>query len=188
MTDLVASNESLINKTFSKEKEQLVELWQYFETIGNNAKEQTTKMVSWMLAFAGGILSYVFGFTFFQEDGSKFCLHDPGIAYAGSLTGIVICGLTMVMIGEFENHTRRNWWRATACKNSVPRLHLLVTGSQHVEPLGPMEKFRPTDSRVALIFWLYYLVSAGFLTFHLIVFAMHWFGIQQCPASEVTGT
>ncbi|MEQ1951247.1 hypothetical protein [Mesorhizobium sp. CN2-181] len=180
MTGVTFSDRNLLEAPFRPEEQQLVELWKHFETVGDNAKEQTTKMVSWMLTFAGGILSYVFGFTFFRDKGSIFCLHDPAIAYAGSLTGAVICGLTIAMIREFKYHTYRNWWRATQCKNNVPRLHLLVTGSQHIAPLGPQETFEPEDSRVASIFRLFYVVSGGFLAFHMAVFAMHWFRIQQC--------
>ena len=164
-----------LDTPFSPAEQQLVDLWKYFEGIGNNAKIQMTTTINWMLTFASGLFSYIIAYTFISKtsNGTEWCLHDSQVAYAGGILGVFICVLALVMIEEFRKHTFRNWWRATRCKNEVPRLHFLVTGTTSVEPLGSLQGFNPQGQRVASIFALYKAVSAGFLLLMLAAIVVH---------------
>jgi hypothetical protein len=169
-------DQTLLDTEFSPAELQLVDLWKHFEGVGDNAKSQMAGLVNWMLTFAGGLISYIVGYTFIQQlpnEAARWCLKDAQIAYAAGTLGVCVCLLTLIMIWEFRAHTYRNWWRATRCKNEVRRLHLLVTDTTRIEPLGKPDEFRPQGRRVALVFWLYTIVTAAFLVLLAGAILMH---------------
>lgn len=172
--------EQLLPKPFDERERQLVELWRYFEGVGNSAKTQMTATATWLLAFASGTLSYTLG----QGFGWPPCLRQAEPAYVAGGLGIALCVLTLFMIREFWRHTQRNWWRATRCKNAVPALHQLVTpsgGAPRAMAADP-ERFRP-DGRVASIFALYSLLALAFLLLLAAAIAAHW--LAALPSCRV---
>jgi len=177
--------QALVDKEFSVAERELVDLWKYFEGVGNSAKDQMASTVNWMLTFSGGLFSYILGYTFFQKANSEhivWCLHDSQVAYTAGLLGISLCILTTITIYQFRQHTYRNWWRATRCKNKVSRLHFLVTGETEIKPLGKLEGFKPEGKRVAWIFSAYFLVNFAFLGLMVLAIVVHAFANLELTA------
>ena len=182
--------QELLDKPFGSDgtEKEYVDLWKYFEGIGNNAKSQMITAVNIMLTLASGLLSYIIANTFIQKatnDTTVWCLHDQQVAYAGAILGICLGVLTLGLVYEYRNHAYRNWWRATRCKNEVSRLHFLVTDKIKIEPLGKMEDFKPSGQRVAFVFTLYFVLGALFLLLMLATILTHagWITVfEVCKA------
>jgi MFS family permease len=177
------AGKALLPEAFDEREAQILDLYKYYEEVGNSAKSQMTSTATWLLAVISGLFSY----TINQGFGWPLCLKDSEAAYLAGLLGVVVCVLNLFMIDEFWRHTKRNWWRATRCKYELPELHRLVTGRSELGPPPAKDErdFQPEGTRVASIFTFYRIFTFGFLVLMLIALAVHFFSSAgSCPLNQ----
>src|SRR4051812_28078061 len=101
--------ESIISKDFDPRQKTILDLYKYYEGVGNNAKTQMASTIAWILAIVSSTLSYALS----QIVGSSLCVNRSASALLVCVVGIAVCLMSLYVIQEFWLHTRRNWWRAT---------------------------------------------------------------------------
>jgi hypothetical protein len=176
-------------------KSTLIDLYKYYEGVGNQARGQMVVTVNWLLSFAIGVLVYSAQNAIEITAGRDICRTNDGLAVIAPIAGLGLCLLALVTIREFREHVMRNWMRANRCKILVDDLYRLVSGA----PVAPSDKTEwpatlksstvfqkherlgETRSRVSAIFDLYRrfsLVLVALFAVALVLFG----GIEGCQS------
>jgi len=97
-----------------KDKDYL-DLWKYCEEVGGRDKDRMVATVTWLLAFAIGLLGYIVKFWKSLEVIQKIIFGSAGM---------LICGLAGVLIYAFGAYANRYWYMADWIKEKkIEGLH-----------------------------------------------------------------
>jgi hypothetical protein len=180
---------------YDTDKDKLIDLYKYYEGVGNQARGQMVVTVNWLLSFAIGVLVYSAKNAIEITTDRDICRTDDALAVIAPIAGLGLCFLALVTIREFRGHVMRNWMRATRCKILVDDLYRLVSGASVVpsdktewpetlkssRAFDKHERLGETRSRVSAIFDLYRgfsLVLVALFAVALVLFS----GIEGCQS------
>jgi hypothetical protein len=171
----------------------LIDLYKYYEGVGNQARGQMVVTVNWLLSFAIGVLVYSAQNAVEITADRDICRTNDALAVIAPIAGLGLCFLALVTIREFRGHVMRNWMRANRCKILVDDLYRLVSGAsaapsdktkwppslESSKAFDKHERLEETRSRVSAIFDLYRrfsLVLVALFAVALVLFS----GIKAC--------
>jgi len=153
------------------------EMWKFHTNIGGNDKNWMIQIDSWLLAISAGILS--FSVTRHDVDlSSQWVLPIAGIAisFLGVLVAILYGGYAAAhwkiadsIANEYglEKQKPKNWpfGEKDCAKDTVDRMTSENKVVRWVNCLARCLSM-PCEGKVAPVFWIYLIVSAGFALAH----------------------
>ncbi len=98
--------------------EHYIAMWQHYQSRGGSDKDRMVTVVTWLLAFAAGILGFIA--TEYDFVQGKFTV--KGLAVAGSVIGLCICSLSTYLVTAFADYATHNFERAQIIEKSFADL------------------------------------------------------------------
>ena len=146
------------------EKDEYIELWQYFSDRADTLKDKLWTIATWLLALAGGLLAFTFSQEFVLFAPAGLSARQPLPALALACAGILVCLFSFLVIDDYGKHIQRNWDRAGVVKDKIMPLEAILQARSKETKQKPGQKKR----RLPRICYYLLAIVAGYL----VIFAL----------------